>query len=303
MGIKFAGAAGAQAIENATKQTNARYQPELYWGKPGSEEATKYIQLIGDENSFYTFLTHNMMQVGTYTNKQGQTKTKYETFISPRDPNVQGAEGVDIIEQRFGLKPKPRTFAIAVEMEPTIEQSKSKSGKVVNAITGFSVKTRTYKDKDNVEHVAPVVGVIHQSPYTETFFPWFTDYANNHDLSEHVFEVTKKDEGTNLRFYIEAAGDALDLSAEDLDVEAEVKNLHEYIEYLADSSRMAELVGALPDEAILDPWRQNKADAKAKPAAKAAKAEPQEEEAEAPSNEVVETDGFAALRNRFAGAK
>lgn len=293
--VKFAGAAGSAAITKAVARTGTgRYTPTLFWDE---ENKPKYIQFLTDIEGFYTFEGHWMMNLGQ--RKDDPSKTQWGNFISPRDPHVDGADGIDLIADRFGLATKSRTFAIVVELEPITEETKSRSGKKVNSIVGFKPVMRKYTDKEKVEHEVPNVALICESPFT--FFKWFNNYADDHDLSEEVFKVVKKGKKKDTDYYGEAVGEAVDLSEIGVD-EAAVALLHDYIEDLASAERMTKLIGPLSDNHILDRYRQ-----KSKSAASAddeptvgPDSEPDADEPEGAEEDTPKSQQFATLSRRFA---
>lgn len=298
MAINFAGAAGSEAIErNRQKTGGGFYTPSIYWKNVGDE---KFIQFLGDEDSFLTFRTFNMLTVGT----RDDGGAKYESFISQTDPNVGDADSTDLITQRYGIKPKPRTFAIALEVEPQYEEVPAKGGKkTIKSVVGFEPVMRTYTNKDDEEVTVPTVGIVEQSPYLDTFFPWLADYAQSNDISTKVFKITKKDDGTDTRYYFEPFDGALDL--EELELTEEIGKLHSHIENLADYQRQVDIIGPLPEDYILDKWQQ-KAGKKDAPAKKTRASAAQKAVASVTDDgddaDVPRSDQFAQLKARFAGA-
>jgi len=165
------------------------FAPDLRWRDDGE---SKFIQIILPAEEIPMVTLHEWIPVGTH--KSG--KTKYETFMSRRDPGI--GENYDDLEDRLGSKPKIRGIGIAVELEPVLETVKGRQRPV-----GFTVKTETFnrKNAEGVEETvtAPVIGLITQSSHL--FWGWVASYEeNNAPIVDTPLQVTRRGKDTNTRY-------------------------------------------------------------------------------------------------------
>lgn len=231
---------GADAVIAATERTGSgKFTPTIYWKDSGD---TKYIQFITSMEDIATVLMHSYIKVG----EREDGSPQWRNFISPTDPGVDGADGYDPIIDRFGMTPKSRSVALAVEVEP---QTKVVNGR--KKITGFEMKMREFEDKDGETHVVPSAGLIVESPFT--FYNYLATFADDQPIEEVVFKVTRKGKKMDTQYHFQAVGDAIEV-----DLPEDLQNaLDEYLDDLADPENMKRYIDPLPDDYQISPY-QNK---------------------------------------------
>jgi hypothetical protein len=157
---------GLGAVEQAAQRkggTKLRgFAPEIRWREDGEK---KYILVLSsfdgdDPNGVVVADLHEFIPVGTAEKANGETYTKYESFVSRKDP-LAGSESYDDLEDRLGNKPRTRCIGVALELEPEFETINGRKKPV-----RFSVKTDSFtrKTDDGTEEVGqPLIGLIAQS--------------------------------------------------------------------------------------------------------------------------------------------
>lgn len=242
---------GADAIRQSAESRGGSkdFAPQITW--KGGE--TKYVQFITPLEEVPTVEMYQYIVVGHKDNGD----PIYRTFISPRDPALlsDNPDARDYLRER-GLYPKRRQVALAVELEPQIETVRGKRRPV-----GFSVSERTYTKEDGTETVVPAVGVIIQS---HVFFSWFATFADDYDVQDHVFKVSREgnDQNTKYNCFVEGPAIDLNLKPEDMPI-----NFEEYLDELANEERMRSLVADKPDDWVFDRYA-NRGKAKSQPRAR-----------------------------------
>lgn len=265
---------GAEAIKQAAESRGSSkdFAPQITWR--GGE--TKYVQFITRLEDVPTVEMYQYIVVG---HKQNGDPI-YRTFISPRDPGLlaENPDARDYLRER-GLFARRRQVALAVELEPQIETVRGKRKPV-----GFSVAQRTYENQDGSEKIVPAVGIIIQS---HLFFGWFATFAEDYDVEDHVFKVTRRGNDQNTTYDCFEVGKAIELSLnkEDLPIDFD-----EYLDELSSEERMRELVADKPKDWVFDRYA-NRGKAKSQPRARHI-----EEEEETPE----EDPGASKRRSRFA---
>lgn len=243
---------GADAIRQSAESRGSSkdFAPQVTW--KGGE--TKYIQFITPLEDVPTVEMYQYMVVGHKDNGD----PIYRTFISPRDPALlsDNPDARDYLRER-GLFPKRRQVALAVELEPQIETVRGKRRPV-----GFTVAERTYTKEDSSELIVPAVGVIIQS---HVFFSWFATFAEDYDVQDHVFKVTREgnDQNTKYNCFVEGAAVDLNLKQEDMPI-----NFDEYLDELSNEERMRSLVAEKPEDWVFDRYANRGKAAKTQPKAR-----------------------------------
>ena len=150
------------------------YAPKIFWQNADEERYVLFLNPLAE--------IPRVEMINFIPNGNG-----YEQVIARTDPAI--GEKVDPMVANWDAFPADTNIAVAVELEPEVEQSgKYKRPK------GFTVKTRTYerrvRDEDGEltdeteEMTTPVLGFITQSP--RNFFNVVSDY----DSSEGEIEKT-----------------------------------------------------------------------------------------------------------------
>jgi hypothetical protein len=193
---------GLGAVEQAASRkggTKLRgFAPEIRWREDGEK---KYILVLSnfednDPNAVVVADLHEFIPVGTAEKSNGETYTKYESFVSRKDP-LAGNENYDDLEDRLGNKPRTRCIGVALELEPEFEVVKGRKRPV-----GFTVKTDTFtrKTETGSEEVAqPAIGLIIQSAFL-VWSPLGSLDESQGPLSELPVEVTRRGKDVNSRY-------------------------------------------------------------------------------------------------------
>lgn len=197
------------------------------------------------------------------TNKAGRTYTRYESFIDRRDPAI--GEYTDELTDRLDHRPKKRSLAVVVELEPVIKQINGR-----NKPAGFSIKTedfvRVNDEGDTEEAIAPIIGIVTQSKHN--FFVHLATFdEENAPIEDTPFQVTRIGKDTNTTYnFVPFEGLEVDYSnlkehyrnvgyLRDFEIDAEddrsfgvslgAKFLDKRLEELADKHRYDSLVGTI----------------------------------------------------------
>lgn len=276
------------------KASGSSFTRDIYW----KADEKKYIQLLpssAEERDFdedpltlddsMAVLTHEMMKtVETWDDGNH----RMATFVSRRDPAIDGPGGYDDLWERFKYTPIERTYMVAVELEPEFGAASRGRKKLV----AVAPKTRTFENRDGEEVTVPVVGVIKQS--------WGNFWASlealqedkDLDLSKVVFAVQKTGSGKDTSYtWIEQNVEPVEIDSEHLvDLEA-------HIEGLASEQRMRDLIGPLPDDFPVNDFKER--DKKAKANSNKGKGRKRAEADDSPpwqEDDAPEEDAFAKLK-------
>ena len=315
---KFAPRTGLAAIEEAAtaKSGGKQFQPfvpELRLREDGEQ---KYILVLTPINEVATLDLHEWVPVGKGERANCETYTRYETFLSRKDPLI--GEDYDDISDRLERPSKTRCYGVAVELEPVMETVRGR-----NRPKSFIVKTETFtrKTEDGEQEVtAPVIGLIVQSAALVWSPLGSLDEAQG-PLSELPLQMTRRGKDQNTRYdfvpYMDIAVDlspvishldgisylgeviddvvaAIDATEDELGAAQAVASFlyDRRLEELADKDRYDELVS--PIEELEDRFGGNKKVAKGVPARKAPKARVESKS---------DGDGSSSKADRFAELK
>lgn len=186
---------GSAAIEEAaTKKGGSDFRPflpQIVWK---ADNESKYVLVLTDVQDVTTLLLHSFIPVGKGKKSNGEEFTRYEDFLSRRDPAL--GEDHDELEDRLEREPKTRCMGVMVELEAVFESGTSKK------LKHFVVKTETFtrkSDDGDIDVVAPVIGFCTQSPVTL----WGTlnsTYQSLGDLIEVPIQITRRGKDQNTRY-------------------------------------------------------------------------------------------------------
>lgn len=162
------------------KGGGGRFAPELRWKKDKEE---KYVLFLTSMDDVVRVQVHEWINVGEAEKRNGDTYTRYESFISRKDPNI--GEDYDDLEDRLDQMPRDRHMGVAVELEPIMETYRGRQRP-----KGFTVKTETYTSKEG-EKEQPVIGVVTQA--NKNFWAWLKSYDSGHNpINEVPMSVTRE---------------------------------------------------------------------------------------------------------------
>jgi len=193
---------GLGAVEQAASRKGGTkfrgFVPEIRWREDGEK---KYILVLSnfendDPNAVVVADLHEFIPVGLGEKANGDTYTRYESFISRKDP-IAGSESHDDLEDRLGNKPRTRCIGVALELEP---EFKVVNGR--NRPAGFKVKTDTFtrKGDNGQEEVAqPLIGLIIQSAFL-MWSPLGSLDESQGPVSQLPIEVTRRGKDVNSRY-------------------------------------------------------------------------------------------------------
>jgi hypothetical protein len=201
---------GAAAIEEAAQSKGGggfrAFAPTIRWQDDGEK---KYILVLTPIDEVGTFDLHEWIPVGKGEKANGETFTRYEDFLSRKDPFIE--EDFDDITDRLGRTPKTRCAGVAVELEPVMETVKGRQRP-----KGFVVKTGTFqrKNEDGTEQeiTYPVIGLIVQS--SALMWSPLTSLDNEQGpITELPVAITRRGKDQNTRYDFVPFSDApVDLS-------------------------------------------------------------------------------------------
>ena len=196
---------GAEAVAQSTERSARSggfrtYAPSIYWNE---DQEQRYLLFLNPMDEIVTAaLIRYIPQEYTYPDSDGDEVTKeyFEEVIARTDESI--GESVDPMVRDWDGAAKPHGIAVAVELEPVIEEDNGR-----NRVRGFGVKTVTFNRRirdedgdltDETEEVtAPVVGIITQSNYN--FYNVVTSFdANDAPIEQCPVKITRvgKDAGT-----------------------------------------------------------------------------------------------------------
>jgi hypothetical protein len=328
--------AGRAELEDAaTRKSSGSFSfvPRIRWRE---DAETKYILVLTSIEEVIRVQLHEWIPVGKGERADGETYTRWEDFISRKDPAI--GEDYDELSERLERDAKDRFVGIAVELEPEVETGNNNRKRV----TGFTVKTKDYTKKgendgdDDVEMTQPELGLIIESQ--KTFWgPMGSIDSSQGPLSELPLEVIRRGKDQHTRYDsipfmdvpvdlspiidhldgISYLNDEMDdvvnkIEAADGDMLAAAQvvadvMLSKRLNELADGQRYEELVSPLKLEDMPKPFGKKKPAAKKKDRpARATRRQAKEPDAtaevsdtpEAPAEAESKDDHFAALKAR-----
>lgn len=204
-----------------------------------NEDEKVYIQFLTPIEDMITALYHQYVITG-FNKKTG--KPIVNSFVSRKDPMLDGRDGYDPIWDRFGYKPVQRTFAIVAELEPEFVE---KGGR--KKVSSVTLKTRTWTDKDENEHEDPVFSLVAQaqSNFFGPLIGWEEDSGES--VTDRVWSLVKRGKNKDVRYDLFAVPDIDPLDFSDID-EGHFIDLEAHLLSLSDRERVEELIDPLPDE-------------------------------------------------------
>jgi hypothetical protein len=304
------------------------FVPQIKWDEDKEE---KFLLFLNPIEEVPVVQYHDFIPVGKGEKANGEEYTRWESFISRKDPAI--GEDYDDLQDRLDVWPKERMIAVAVELEPTIVQEGRRK-----RVTGFEVATETFTRTDEegneTEVVAPKVGLVIQA--SANFFGWLVSFdASSGPIEQTPFQVIRRGKNSDTAYdFIALEGREVDLSGlmENLDgisyardfvedltlTDDEADNavtlgnalLNKRLEELADGDRYEELVSPIQHIEQKYPHPKSKAgQARAAKKGKGGGERPQrarknktEREAE-PEAVVTEATPTETTRERFAALK
>lgn len=238
----------------AKKSRRAGFTPHIVWkDSPKEDENTRFVQFLTPAAEIPSVLMHQWIMVGT----REDGKPDYQEFISRKNRDENGdlvyEDGYDPIWDRFGIEPKERRIAVAIEMKEVIEKVNGRNKRM-----GFVPDTRTY-EKDGVEHTVLAVKLVNQAPFT--FWNYLRELEDERPLNDYVWRIKRTGGSRDTAYSFIDAGPAVELEISD----DEMVDLDAHLEHLASIDRVREMIDPLPDSAKLT--RFDKAKGKGKKAA------------------------------------
>lgn len=174
-----------------------------------------YLQLLTPPDEWYAVRFHEQVRVGL----DDEGVPIYQSFVSLKDPSLDGPSGFDPIEER-GQLAKDRLLACGAELEKTND--------------GFRLTSRFEREKPVAN-----VGLIVQARFN--FFEPLHRLGPR--LTKRVLKVTRSGSGKQRMFQLEDAGEALPLDVPAFDLGA-------LLDRLADRERLHAMIDPLPED-----WR------------------------------------------------
>lgn len=195
---KFEPRRGLAAIEEAAAAKGSGsgsfrpFVPEISWREDNEK---KYILVLTPIEEVATLSLHEWVPVGKAEKANGESYTKYESFLSRKDVII--GEDYDDLEDRLDRKPKDRCYGVAVELEPIFETVRGRQRP-----KGFTVKTDSYtrKTEDGEQEVVqPLIGLLVQSAQL-MWSPLGSADQSQGPLSLLPIEVTRRGKDRNTRY-------------------------------------------------------------------------------------------------------
>lgn len=214
------GSAGVAAAK-AKQGGGGKFTSNFFW-KDGDK---RYIQFITDWEGIPTLPMYTVKQPGVKWMKD---------FVDPRAWHGEDADNALADE---GWEPQLKQVAVAVEVVPVMG---TKNGRKVPV--SWKPATRTFKRKSGEEVTVPNVGVIINTPtlyvHVENYF------EDNGTILDTVFSITRNGGDQNTSYTVSSMkGEIADITDE---IAAEI-DLTEYLQGLADSAGIRELVESAPE--------------------------------------------------------
>jgi len=234
---------GATAIEEAATAKGGGdfrpFVPEIMWKDDKEEKSVLFLTPVDE---IPTILYHDWIPVGKGEKANGDTYTKYEKFISRKDPAI--GETYDDLEDRLNVKPKLRQIAVAVELEPLTEEEEVR-GRVREKVVGFQVATDTFTrktDNGEVEVTAPKVGLVVQA--AQNFFGWLSSYdASKGPIEETPLQIVRRGKKTDTTY------DFIPVEDRPVDLSGLLDNL-DGISYLGNAEEVEKIASDLPEDEL-----------------------------------------------------
>lgn len=284
---------GAEAIAKAAERSGGKFTPTLKW----DAGEIKYLQFLTPMSDIPTVLMHNFIIVGF----REDGNKMYESFISRRDPALDGPKGYDELADRFGETPKAKSIALAVELEAVTKRQGTR-----NVIEGFQVGTRQFENKEGETVEVPAVGLVIQSP--SIFFSHLAVLDDMHPIESKIFAVKRTGKSTDTTYTLSAVGESIEGIEDDLEEFLAEFDFDSYLEELADEDRMRELIEPLADDFVVNPYskrgkQKSPSSARKAPSRSRATADAAEEPAEETDAEPEAPTETPSRRRRFAALK
>jgi hypothetical protein len=189
------GSAAIAAANEAAKSGGKDFRPflpNLYWKKDGSYS---YILILNPVEDIPMVKFHSFVEL---------PEGRFDQVIARTDAAI--GERVDPLEERWQYPPKDTNLAVAVELEPIVQEvdgySRPRGFKV--ATVEFERRIRDEEgelteERETVE--APKIGLIAQSP--NNFFNHLSAFdATEGPVHKTAFKVTRMGEKTNTEYSI-----------------------------------------------------------------------------------------------------
>ncbi len=317
---------GAEAITASAERKGGggfrRFVPQIKWG---ADKEEKFLLFLNPIEQIPVVQYHDWIPVGKGEKADGEEYTRFESFISRKDPAI--GEDYDDLQDRLDVWPKERQIAVAVELEPIVEQEGKRK-----RVTGFEVKTdtftRTDDDGNETEVTVPALGLVIQA--SANFFGWLVSYdSSSGPMEETPMQVIRRGKGSDTAYdFIALEGRNVDLSGllDNLDGINYIEDILEAIpeddnenvyavnvgnalldkrlEELADGERYEELVSPIEHVEQKYPHPKSKA-GQAKAGKKERPARAKKGSSNPPEEAPAEAEATAkpATRDRFAALK
>lgn len=234
---------GAEAVaEAATRSGSGKFVPNIRF----DAGETKYIQFLTGMDDITTVLMHPLIIIG----EREDGGKMYDTFISRRDPALDGASGYDELIERFGESPVNKSIGIAIELEPKIETVGGRK-----KVKGYTVGTRQFETKDGEVKEVPAIGLVIQSP--SNFFNHLVAHNDQTPIEEVVFAVKRTGKSTDTQYTFIPSGEAIEMGPE-VETFFDEFDFDGYLEELASEQRMKDLIGNLPDDWTVNQFSKRK---------------------------------------------
>lgn len=200
----------------------------------------KYVQFLTPMSDVITVLMHQFIITG---HRQDGSEI-YNSFISRRDPALDGPDGYDPLIDRFGCNPTNRCIALAVELEPKFKKEGGRS-----TIDSFDISYRQFTSANGDEKEVPNVGLIIQSPHI--FFSQLAGLDELKPIEKFVWAIKRQGKGTDTSYVFTDVSPALDLG-DSLNEFLDEFDFDAYLDDLASEGRMHELIDPLSDDFVVN---------------------------------------------------
>lgn len=174
---------GAQAIADAQAKAKSSgsfqpFAPQIFWTDPAKneEDSKKYVLFL---NPMLDIPTVEYIGYIPQQRKKGNGEkfTSYESVIARTDPAI--GESSDPMVDEWDAQPRDTSLAVAVLLEPVLEERNGRKRAVGFEVATTSFERRVRDDEgeltEETEEVeAPVIGFVAQSPHN--FFNLITSF-------------------------------------------------------------------------------------------------------------------------------
>jgi hypothetical protein len=199
---------GAAAIEEAATRKSGggarSFIPRLRWREDGESH---YVLVLTDIDNVTTALLHEWIPVGKGERADGEEYTKWEDFISRKDPAI--GEDYDDLSDRLERDAKERCLGVMVELEPVTEKVGNRT-----KVTSFTVKTSTFTrktDDGEEEVVQPEISLVVESAITLWGAVGSLDQSRG-PITELPVEIIRRGKDQNTRYDLFPLDVPVDLS-------------------------------------------------------------------------------------------